>query len=91
MRSLAPAAVLEVWERGAARHPVDRALVLLSAAYPRASHAELAALPLGERDAALLRLRRATVGAELSAFTACGACGERLEFSLDGDALLSST
>ena len=90
VRALAPAAVLEVWERGAARHPVDRALVLLSAAFPGASRAELAALPVGERDAALLRLRRATVGAELSAFTECAACGERLEFSIDTAALLSA-
>jgi hypothetical protein len=89
VRALAPAAVLEAWERGAARHPVDRALVLLAAAFPGASRAELAALPLGERDAALLRLRRATVGAELAAFTECAACGERLELSLDSDALLS--
>ena len=77
VRALAPAAVLVVWVRGAARHPVDRALVLLSAAFPGASRAELAALPVGERDAALLRLRRATVGAELSAFTECAACGAR--------------
>ena len=90
MRALAPGAVLEAWERGAARHPVDRALVLLAAAFPGASRAELAALTLAERDAALLRLRRATVGAELAAVTECAACGERLEFSIDSGALLSA-
>lgn len=79
--------VLECWEQGRGRHPVDRALLLLGAAFPDTSYDRLAELPIGARDAALLDLRRATFGPDLRAYVECPGCRERLEFALDGRAL----
>jgi hypothetical protein len=89
VRPLSAGATLHAWERGAGQHPLDRALTLLQAAEPGATRGELAALPVGERDARLLRLRAATLGPSLAAFTACPACGERLETAFDTTPLLA--
>ncbi len=90
MRPLSAGATLAAWEAGAGQHPLDRALTLLQAAQPGASRGALAALPVGERDVRLLRLRAATLGPSLAAFTACPACGERLETAFDTTPLLDA-
>lgn len=90
MRPLSAGATLCAWEAGAGQHPLDRALTLLQAAEPGATRGELAALPVGERDARLLRLRAATLGPSLAAFTACPRCGERLETAFDTTPLLAA-
>jgi hypothetical protein len=58
MHALELPEILEIWERGQAMHPVDRALALLARSRLAATRDELAALTLGERDMLLLRLRR---------------------------------
>ena len=50
-------AVLDLWEAAERLPPVERALALAAAAGPPAEAGELARLPLGRRDARLLRLR----------------------------------
>ena len=80
-------ALLLCWERGRRRHTLDRALLLHAAAAPDADAESLADRPLGERNAALLRLRRALFGDELASCLECPACGERLEFSLSAATL----
>jgi hypothetical protein len=90
VRGLSAAEVLRAWEAGLDQHPLDRALTLLAAAEPRAGRAELAALSVAERDRRLLRLRAATLGPVLSAFTACPQCAERLELSIDTAQLLGA-
>jgi hypothetical protein len=82
-RSLSPEKILEVWEAGRQQHELDRALTLLSAAYPGASQDELADLTIGERDARLLQLREAVFGAGAGGISECPECGERVEFPLD--------
>jgi hypothetical protein len=84
---LSGARLLECWEQARDRHPLDRALLLLGAAFPDTPYDRLAELPIGARDAALLELRRATFGPDLLAYVDCPACGERLEFALDSRAL----
>jgi hypothetical protein len=80
--ALAPADVIDVWETGRGRHPVDRALALLAATAPAVARDELAALSVGRRDAELLRLRQATYGDRLEVQSTCPACGERIELQL---------
>ena len=46
--------LLAVWEQGAAQRPINRALTVLSLAYPEDSFAQLAAMSIGQRDAGLL-------------------------------------
>jgi hypothetical protein len=83
MRALSARDVLQVWEAGRDRHPVDRALLVLGAALPRTSRDELAALSVGERDALLLAVRERTLGPRLSCFVKCPTCAVPLEFSAE--------
>jgi hypothetical protein len=83
MQPLSASGLLEVWERGADRSPVEQALILLAAAYPRTSAEALAHLTIGRRDACLLQLRLLTFGPQLNGLAACPSCGERLELALD--------
>jgi hypothetical protein len=80
---LTPASLLEVWESGAGLAPADRALALLSAAWPDWAWDELAGLSLGRRDQRLLLLRQALWGHALTALAGCPECRERLEVPLD--------
>lgn len=97
MRGLAAAEVLAVWERAAAEPATTRPAALLDAAGSAGSvgAADLSAtdlgtseLPLGARDAALLRLYAATFGDHLDALAACPSCGTAVELSLSCAELL---
>ncbi len=63
--------VIATWEIGAPLLPLDRALVVLSAG---GLDEPLDELPLAARDRALLEMRSATFGDELSATASCPAC-----------------
>jgi hypothetical protein len=91
MRALSAAELLDVWEQGQARSPIDRALLLLAAACPELHAEELAGLPIGQRDAELLRLRVWIFGSPLVSLVTCPQCGERLELSFQvSDVLVPS-
>ena len=62
---------------------------MFAAAEPAADVESLADRPLGERNAALLRLRRAVFGDELKSCVDCPECAEWLEFTLSANALLA--
>lgn len=81
MSALTAAALLDTWERSLARPLPGRALALLGAAFPEASVDELAELPIGRRDARLLRLRERLFGPDFSAVAQCPGCGEQVESS----------
>jgi hypothetical protein len=81
--------LLELWERGLARHPIDRALLLCFWARPDLPPAQLPDLPLGAINRALLRLRETWFGSRISAYVDCEHCGERMEISLDTGQLLA--
>lgn len=88
LRALSDADVLALWERGAAWHPLDRALLLCAAARSDLAPSELPDLPLGAVNAALLRLRRASFGERIETWLDCERCSERLEIEIDASALL---
>lgn len=90
LSSLSAATLLDVWERGAALSPVRHALLLLSVASPEESVESLAVLPIGERDARLLRLREACFGRRITSVAACSSCGERLDLSFDTSDITAS-
>jgi hypothetical protein len=89
MVPLSPSNVLALWEQGRARHAIDRALLLFAAARSDLPAGRLADLPLGQRNAALLRLRQATFGPEIRAYLDCPGCGERMELALQVDMFLA--
>ena len=80
--------VLALWEQGRARHAIDRGLLLFAAACPDLPVDRLADLPLGQRNAALLRLRHCTFGPEIRGYIDCPGCGERMELALQVDMFL---
>ena len=82
------AQLIGAWEQGTARHSVDRALTLLAAAYPEKTIAELAALPIGRRDAVLLEFRGALFGPALDCYAECPRCQARLEFKANVEEIL---
>jgi len=75
-------AILAAWETGAARQPLDRAMVILWAA-GAADDGDPVDLPLGERDRRLLAVRAETFGEVLPARATCPNCGVELEMDLD--------
>jgi len=90
MRALSPADCLALWESGHALHPLDQGLLAIQTAFPEARSVSLADWPLGRRNRALAELRCDTFGRWITGWAACEQCGEKLEFSADGDALRAS-
>jgi hypothetical protein len=90
MRPLTAAGLLHVWERGQGQHPFDRAVTLLAAGLPDQSVAAVAALTIGQRDAALFALREQSLGGQLQAFAECPACKAELTFTLRTEDLKNS-
>jgi hypothetical protein len=81
MRALSASEMIAIWERGAAQHPVDRALTLLEACCGEPRE-RLAQASIGQRDALLLLVHQQLFGDVLQAFAECPQCRERLEYSL---------
>lgn len=88
MKRLDAAKILDVWETGQCLHPLDRAVLLACAALPGRTRDEVADLPIGARDAAILRLRRVTIEDRLGARADCLACGETCEVWISIQSLL---
>ena len=87
MRSLSNSDFLALWEGGERRHPLDRALLILGAAFPETPYESLADWRLGRRNRALATLRSRYFGSRLNGWVACASCGERLEFELDANVI----
>jgi hypothetical protein len=75
-------ALLQVWERCAGQSVTMRGLAMLSLAMPQAGPRELAEIPIGRRDGALLDLRAELFGKRLECVTDCARCGERIELGV---------
>lgn len=85
---LSARSMLQVWEWGQNRHPLDRSLALLSLARPDLGREQLSHLVLGRRERDLFLLYRAAFGPVIQGTTSCSGCGQTLDFSLKtGDIL----
>lgn len=80
-------ALIHIWERGDDLSPPRRGLLLLGAALPEAAPTELAELPIGRRDTALLDLGDRLFGAHIQCIAACTACGERIDVAFPSDGI----
>jgi hypothetical protein len=87
MKALTDSGLLDLWESGVRRHPLDRAVLILGAAHPDAGYDTLADWPLGRRNRSIAQLRRACFGGGIHGWMACPRCGDKLEFELDARAL----
>jgi hypothetical protein len=90
MQALTSGPLLDIWERGQGRGTVERALLLLASASPDLDADGCADLSIGERNAAILRLRRSMFGTQLPGAVHCPNCRQQLEFQVDVDDLLSA-
>ncbi len=87
MRSLSAYDVVRAWEWGQDKHPVDRALLLLTLAQPELTIVQAASLTVGQRNAQLLTLREKTLGPVLQGLAHCPQCRAPLEFSIAIEAI----
>ena len=87
MKVMGDADLISLWERGLRRHPLDRALLTLAAAFPEIPREHLADWPLGRRNQALAKARCHLFGACVHGWVACDNCNEKLELELDGQLL----
>jgi hypothetical protein len=97
MTAAAPAGLtdthlLDAWEAGRARAPVDRVALLYDAsraadAGVRTEAVDADSATLGMVDAGLLDCREATFGSRVEALAICPACDESLEFGFELDAI----
>jgi predicted RNA-binding Zn-ribbon protein involved in translation (DUF1610 family) len=94
MRAPTPARLLQVWEQGSDRSVAARVLLLLAAALDDDVDGmqvdDLAALPIGQRDALLLELHAQLFGEEIVGLAHCPHCGAQVEAAFDCAALLSA-
>lgn len=80
MNALGAEQLLNVWEQGLNQPLLQRALMLLVAAYPDESPDELATLSIGQRDLRLLQLRERLFGQQMLNTAICPHCSERVEW-----------
>jgi hypothetical protein len=83
MRSLTANEFLLAREMDETHDAADRAVAVLTFAYPEETADDLRRLPLGRRNARLLDVRERLFGSELYAFAECPRCGDALELALD--------
>jgi len=87
MRPLSASNLLEIWERGMGRTPVEQALIILGLVFPQAARESLTRLTVAQRDAALFHLRELTFSTLFKGLAQCPACYERLELAFSSDDL----
>lgn len=88
MKQLGTAELLDLWEQGLNRTPLERSLILLVAARPDLAPDEVAELAIGRRDAELLLLRRHLFGERLLNTAVCPECSARTEWENSVEELL---
>jgi hypothetical protein len=84
-RAPGPAEWLEAWEASARLDVGWREAALLQPACPGFDLRQLAALPLGTRDALLMQLRRCLFGPAMQCSAICPDCGQRCEWEQQAD------
>ena len=80
MKSLRAEELLKVWEQGLNQPLLQRALMLLVAAFPDMPPDALAKMSIGQRDLLLLQLRERLFGQQLLNTAVCPECDERIEW-----------
>jgi hypothetical protein len=80
MSAIEAGELLAVWEEGIGAAPHQRALALL-ALTSEETEEELRLLPLGQRDARLLRFRERTFGRRIEGLADCPSCGATCEIA----------
>jgi len=80
MNPLKAEVLLSAWEQGLNQPLLQRALILLVAAFPEVQPDTLVKLSIGQRDLRLLQLRKSLFGQKLLNTAVCPDCDERIEW-----------
>ncbi len=91
MEHLSPHMLLDLWERGATWPATQRALLLLSTAFPEEPPDALARCTIGQRNRLLLALREKLFGPHFVGVATCPQCGERLEVNFEASDIRAPT
>jgi hypothetical protein len=89
MQAFSSSDILELWDRGARLHPMDRGLLALSATLAAAE--DCADWPLGRRNRTLFELHASCFGSSLKGWSSCPLCGEKIEFDVDNGLLMTAS
>jgi hypothetical protein len=82
--------LLETWERSAGLDPTAQAVALGAMLSDGLAQPEVAALPIGRRDALLFAARRRLFGPSMAATVRCPLCAQTVEFELDDAVIVRS-
>ena len=91
MQTLSAADITRLCEWGSDKHDIDRAVALLRLSDPSTPAEKLSLLPVGARDAQLMRLRSRHFGDQFEMTVNCPKCETSLEFEMGMDALLQDS
>ncbi len=90
MVAFAESKLISVWEKTWNRSSPERALALLQLTANQ-DQDQLAHIPVGQRDRALIDFRRQLFGDQLSMIVQCKACNEQMELELTTQQILLGT
>lgn len=90
MRQFTAIDMLSIWEQGLNQSLLYRALVLLAATHPDLDPNEIAEWSIGQRDQALLVLRKKLFGSTLVNTCVCPECSEQIEWQNTVEEMLST-
>ena len=82
MQHLSDRSLLLLWEQGLSQSLIEKSLRLIVHTFPGLDIQTAAALSIGDRDARLLRIRKALFFFFLQNATHCPACGEKIEWEM---------
>lgn len=88
MQRISEATLLDIWDAGHALEYNQRALLLLRLSEPGTPTEAWLDVPVGQRNAALLQVRRRLFGNRLVSVASCPDCGQWVECHTDIDDLL---
>jgi hypothetical protein len=82
MKPLSAHDIVRIWELGITQSPVDRALTILTPAFPEMTREEMSRLSLGHLNAHLFDVRERLLGPQMNCYAECPHCKEGIEFTI---------
>jgi len=82
MKPISAHDIVRIWELGIGQGPIDRALTILSPAFPELTREEMLRLSLGQLNAHLLDVRERLLGPEMNCYAECLQCKQGIEFTV---------
>lgn len=82
MRNFSERRLLELWEGSERKSPLYFSLLIICEFYPELSFEKVLQLPIGVRDILIFKIRKELLGDEMTGYTSCPQCGEKVEWKM---------